>query len=128
MKIRWRHADVRASRAIAWGELLKLHSLCSEQFTQLVNRLAICRLNHRYREIDTLGVPLKNLNPFKGGNNRPGTAFWLVLIIIGGVTVWQKVNGSAGPASEVRTGMTISDSSLNYGDTVRITVTLYQIH
>ncbi len=70
-----------------------------------MNRLAICRLKHRYREIDTLGVPLNNLNPFKGGNNRPGTAFWLVLIIIGGVTGWQKVNGCAEPA----TGMSIGN-------------------
>lgn len=69
-----------------------------------MNRLAISRLNHRYREIDTLGVPVKNLNPFNGGNNRPGTAFWLVLIIIGGVTLWQKVNGSTEPATDTSIG------------------------
>ncbi len=58
-----------------------------------------------------LGFPLKDLKPGKGGNNRPGTAFWLVLIIIAGVTVWQKVNGPTGPVTGVETGEIVPQRS-----------------
>ena len=58
-----------------------------------MNRLAISRPNRRQRECDALGVPLKQLKPAKGGPKGPGKAFWLVLIVIGGMTVWQKVGG-----------------------------------
>lgn len=63
--------------------------------------MAIRRLNRRYRECETLGVLLKDMKPPKGGNNHPGPAFWLVLLIIGGAAVLQKVSGPTGPFAGV---------------------------
>lgn len=60
------------------------------------------------RELETLGVPPKDMKPPRGDNIRPGPAFWLVLIIIGGMTVWQKVIEPSKPVEDVRNSETIS--------------------
>ena len=44
------------------------------------------------------------MKPPKGDNIRPGTAFWLVLIVIGGASVWQKASAPSKPVTDVRTG------------------------
>lgn len=73
------------------------------------------------REFDTLGVPLKDEKPSKGGNNSPGTAFWLVLIIIGGTTLWQKVGAPPKPVTVLKTssnflGMTVETIFISHAE------------
>ena len=58
-----------------------------------------------------MGVPLKDMKPPKGDNIRPGPAFWLVLIIIGGMTVWQKAIEPPEPTATLKNSNNILDRS-----------------
>jgi len=42
------------------------------------------------------------MKPSKDDNIRPGSAFWLVLIVIGGTAIWQKINESPKLPTDVR--------------------------
>jgi hypothetical protein len=53
-----------------------------------------------------LGVPLKDMKSPKGDNLRPGSAFWLVLIVIGGATIWQKASTPPTPTAEANSAAT----------------------
>ena len=56
------------------------------------------------QEFDTLSTPQTDIGSPKGGNNRPGKAFWLVLIVIGCGFAWQKSNPPPKPVTGVSTG------------------------
>jgi len=72
-----------------------------------------------------LGVPLKDMKPPRGDNIRPGPAFWLVLIIIGGMTVWQKVNEPPKPVTDVRSSEIFSGRGAEH---IPVTVTPQNAH
>ena len=55
-----------------------------------------------------MGVSLKDMKSPRGDNLRPGPAFWLVLIVIGGMTIWQKVSGPPEPVTDVRNSKIVS--------------------
>ncbi len=58
-----------------------------------------------------MGVPLKDMKPLKSDNIRPGPAFWLVLIVIGGATLWQKASTPPKPVAAPNTSDNIPDRS-----------------
>ena len=55
-----------------------------------------------------MGVSLKDMKSPRGDNIRPGPAFWLVLIVIGGTTIWQKASAPPKPVTDVRSSKIVS--------------------
>ena len=62
-----------------------------------------------------MGVPLKDMKPSKDDNIRPGPAFWLVLIVIGGATIWQKASALPKPVTDLSTGKIFSGMKAEMG-------------
>ena len=61
-----------------------------------------------------MGVPLKDMKSPKGDNLRPGPAFWLVLIVIGGATIWQKASAPPEPVTDVRSSENFSRKGVEH--------------